>query len=76
MVENIVEEIQLGLKNSILSFLKWVFEGVVANSFWVCLIICMICLLLYVAGLKKAGKYCTISFVVYILLEVIGSAFL
>lgn len=76
MVDKIVEGIELGLKNSVLSFLKWIFTGVVANSFWICLIICMICLLLYIAGLKKAGKYCTVSFVVYIVLEVMGSAFL
>ena len=76
MVKNIIEGIQLGLKNSILSFFKWIFEGIIANSFWICLIVCMLCLVLYVAGLKKAGKYCTISLVVYIVLEVMGNAFL
>lgn len=76
MIEKITEGIQLGLKNSILSFLRWIGVGIIANSFWICLIICMLCLILYVGGLKKAGKYCTISFVVYIVLEALGSVFL
>lgn len=76
MVENISNEIVLGLKNSILKLLKWILSGAVVNAFWICLIICMISLVLYISGLKKAGKYCTVSFIVYIVLEAIGSAFL
>lgn len=74
MVENIIEGIQLGLKNSILGLLKWLLTGVTINSFWICLFICIISLILYVGGIKKAGRYCTASFVVYVFLQAIGSA--
>lgn len=73
MVENIIEGIQLGLKNSILGLLRWTLGGIAANSFWICLFISMAALILYVGGIKKAGRYCTASFVVYVFLQAIGS---
>lgn len=76
MIENFTDSIGLGFKHMITDFFKWIFGGVLANSFWICLIISMICLILYISGLKKAGKYCTVSFVIYIVIEALGSAFL
>lgn len=76
MIENVANSIEIGFKNMIADFIKSVFYGVLNNSFWICLIISMICLILYIAGLKKAGRYCTVSFIIYILIEAFGSAFL
>lgn len=73
MVESIIDGIQLGLKNSILSFLKWSLTGIVSNSFWICLMVSMVGLILYVGGVKKGARYCTASLVVYVFLEAIGS---
>ncbi|WP_307993072.1 hypothetical protein [uncultured Clostridium sp.] len=39
------------------------------SSYWICLFVCMFAIILYVAGLKKAGKYVSISFIVYFLLQ-------
>ena len=76
MVENIIQGIQLGIKSTIVNFLKWCLAGIVSNAFWICLIVCMCCLVLYIGGLKKAGRICTVSLVVYIVLEALGCAFL
>lgn len=67
-----VESIKIG----IMDFLKLMVTGVISNSFWICLIVAMISLILYVGGIKKAGKYCTASLVIYVVLEALGSAFL
>ncbi|MBN1050301.1 hypothetical protein [Clostridium botulinum] len=41
----------------------------IGMSYWICLFICMIALILYVAGEKKAGKYVSISFAINFLLQ-------
>jgi hypothetical protein len=50
-----------GLKDITISFID--------NSYIICLGVAMVSILLYLAGLKKAGKYVTISLVTYILLQ-------
>lgn len=62
------------IKNLILGILEWIVMGIVDASYWICLIGCIIAVFLYVAGLKKAGKYVPVSFVVYYLLETLGLA--
>lgn len=76
MLETISDAIVLGLKKTIFTFFKWVFTGIIANSFWICLAICMGCLILYLGGLKKASRFCTLSFIIYVFLQAIGSAML
>lgn len=39
------------------------------SSYWICLFVCMFAIILYVAGLKKAGKYVSVSFIIYFLLQ-------
>ena len=72
-VENLKEmmtsAIMDALKNSIVNFLKWFALGIIKNSYWICLIACLIALFLYIAGQKKAGKYVSISFIVYFILQ-------
>lgn len=43
--------------------------GIIDNSYWIFLPISIICLILYIGGLKKAGKYVSVSFVVYFILQ-------
>ncbi len=43
--------------------------GIIDISYWICLFVCLIAIILYVSGLKKAGKYVSISFVVYFLMQ-------
>lgn len=76
MVENLSSAIELALKNSILGLLKWMFTGIVASSYWVCLFICMISMLFYIAGNRKAGKYATSSLLAYIIIQALGGIFI
>lgn len=41
----------------------------VGCSYWICLITSIVSVMLYVAGMKKAGKNVPVSMVVYFLLE-------
>lgn len=43
--------------------------AIIDSSYWICLFTCMFAIILYVAGMKKAGKYVSISFVVYFMLQ-------
>lgn len=43
--------------------------AIINSSYWICLFTCLFATILYVAGLKKAGKYVSISFIVYFLLQ-------
>ena len=54
--------------------LKSVFEGIVNSSYIICLTVAMISILLYVCGQKKAGKYVSISIVIYVLLQALKGA--
>lgn len=74
--ETITTSIVEALKTSIVNFLKWIFVGVLNGSYWICLAACLIALLLYIAGEKRAGKYVTISFVVYVILQSIKGVFI
>ena len=67
--EMLTSAIMEALKNSIVNFLKWIALGIIKNSYWICLTACLIALLLYIAGQKKAGKYVSISFIVYFILQ-------
>ena len=76
MLETITTAIETALKNSVFRLLKWFFNGIVASSYWICLISCLIALILYIAGQRKAGKYVSISFVVYVILQALKGAFM
>lgn len=62
--------------------IKDFFEGIgkgtvnqIANiSYYPCLIICMVALLLYMAGQKKAGKYVPTSIIIYFILQCFKAA--
>lgn len=71
MKETIVNGIVEGLKQSVINFLKWIGLGIINGSYWICLVACLIALILYIAGQRKAGKYVSISFVVYVVLQAI-----
>lgn len=57
------------VKNFIFSGIKDAILTAISLSHWVCLFICMIALVLYIAGSKKAGRCVTITFVVNILIQ-------
>lgn len=50
-------------------FLLSLIEEAITYSYWLCLFVAIISTILYVAGLKKAGKYVPVTMVVYFLLE-------
>lgn len=47
----------------------------VIYSFWVCLVISLVSLILYAIGFKKLGKYVPLSLVAYSFIKMIASAF-
>lgn len=74
MQDTISASIVNALKDATLSLLKWLLMGIINGSYWFCLVACLVALLLYIAGERKAGKYVTISFVVYVVLQAIKGA--
>lgn len=66
---NIVTGILEGIKNGLINFFKWIGIGIINNSYWVCLFICITALILYIGGQRKAGKYVTLSIVIYFFLQ-------
>lgn len=71
MKEMIISGIEEGLKRTIGNFLKWIGLGIINSSYWICIVACFIALALYIAGQRKAGKYVSISFVIYVILQAI-----
>lgn len=71
MQDTISSSIVNALKDATVSLLKWIAMGIINSSYWICLAACLIALLLYIAGERRAGKYVTISFVVYFILQAI-----
>ncbi|MDC4241665.1 hypothetical protein NE398_16130 [Clostridium tertium] len=69
MQETIINAIVEGIRQSVVNFLKWIGLGIINGSYWICLIACLLALILYIAGQKKAGKYVSISFVIYVILQ-------
>lgn len=57
------------VKNFFINLGKGTALMVIDSSYWICLFTCLFAIILYVAGLKKAGKYVSISFIVYFLLQ-------
>lgn len=50
-------------------FLKWILLGVISSSYWICLYICIGAIILYIAGIKKAGKYASASIIIYFICQ-------
>lgn len=57
------------IKNFINNILKASALELINCSYWVLLFTCMIAIILYIAGQKKAGKYISISFTLNFLLQ-------
>lgn len=74
--ETVQEAVQKAIMNSFVSLGKWLLEGIVASSYWVCLLTGMFAMILYIGGNKKAGRYVTTSIVVYIIIRAIGGVLL
>jgi hypothetical protein len=60
-----------GLREGIIKLFTWIGTGILAGSYWICLIVCITALLMYIAGFKKAGKYVGLSFIVFFVLQCI-----
>ena len=71
MKETIINAIVEGLKQSVVNFIKWIGLGIINGGYWICLTACLVALILYIVGQKKAGKYVSISFVIYVVLQAI-----
>lgn len=59
------------IKEMIVNLLKWIALGILNASHWICLAVCLIALLMYIGGQRKAGKYVSISFVINFVLQAI-----
>lgn len=63
-----------GLKDAILGLLEWIALGVIDNSYWICLGVGIVALIMYIAGQRKAGKYVSGSLIIYFILQSLGVA--
>lgn len=69
------DKVTVAIGNCVVKAIKFLFKGIIKGSFWICLIACMISLLLYVGGERKAGKGISISIILYVLLQALKEAF-
>lgn len=67
--------IEEALISCAVKLLKFLVNGLIKGSFWICLISCLISLLLYIGGQRKAGKGISIAIILYVLLQTLGGAF-
>lgn len=75
MKEIIVDSIETAVINLAARCAKYVGMGIINSSYWICLTACLIALIMYISGQKKAGKVVSISFIVYFCLQAIKGAF-
>ena len=64
------------IKENIIGLLEWIAIGIIDNSYWICLIVCMIALLLYICNFKKSLKYVSASTVIFIILQALKQVIL
>ena len=69
------DKVTVAIGNCVVKAIKFLFEGLIKGSFCICLIACIISLLLYVCGERKAGKGMSISIILYVLLQALKEAF-
>ncbi|WP_194190356.1 hypothetical protein [Clostridium chrysemydis] len=62
------------IKTQLIGVLEWIVTGAIDCSYWMCLIVSIIALMLYVAGIKKSGKWVSGSIVIYIVMQILGMA--
>lgn len=55
------------VKDIIIVTIKDIALGLISSSYWICLFVCMIAIIFYMVGSKKAGRTASISFVIYVL---------
>lgn len=57
------------VKNSFINLLKWIFLGITKNAYFITLFVCLVSIIFYMAGCKRAGKYISYSIITYLILE-------
>jgi hypothetical protein len=65
------DKIATWLQGIIGDVLRGILIGIIDNSYWICLFVCLISLMCYLCGQRKAAKYSTLSVVVYFVLRAI-----
>ncbi len=63
-------------KNGIDKILISLLDGLVTSSYWICLIVGLIGMLLYIFGYEKGRNYPFISIGLYFIINIIGSVIL
>lgn len=67
--QSMSEAIEESFHSMIVNSFKWMGRGIIDNSYIICLTVCLLALLLYISGQRKAGKYVSLSFVIYFVLQ-------
>ena len=71
MKNDIVTGVIDGVKNSIVSSVKWLSLVIIDSSYTICLTVAIVGLIFYIAGYKKAAKAVTLSLIVFFVLQAI-----
>ena len=57
------------IQSILIELIKKISISIINNSYYICLVICFLALILYIAGIKKAGKYVSVTFIIYFVLQ-------
>lgn len=71
IIDGVSTKILNGLKEGLLNFGKWILSGLITNSYWIFLWCAIIAVILYIIGIKKAGKYITISIMLHLIMQML-----
>lgn len=70
------EKLVNSIKDSLFLISKWIITGIANNSYWICLFCAFAFLLLYIMGHKKYAKYVPVTYVFYIIMQVLKGVFI
>lgn len=74
MYLNIFTTVGNNIKNFFIELGIDFLTGLVSLSYWVCMFICIVSLIAFLAGFKKSGKWSTLSILIYTTLQAILGA--
>lgn len=74
MYLNIFSSLGDSIKNFFSNIGISVLSSIVSISYWICMFICILGLLAFLAGFKKGGRWSTLGILIYTTLQAILSA--
>lgn len=70
-IQNAKNEMITGVKDWLISGVKWLSITIIDSSYVICLTVAMVGLIFYIAGYKKGAKAVTLSLIIFVVLQAI-----